>query len=138
ETILREKRDPALLEWSGGNLFKCRVYPILARGEKRIVLTYTQVLPLRGNRYRYDYALQSELLRQHPLRELNLDVRIRSTLPLRSVTTPTYAAQLEQTQNAAKVAFTAQAYTPTRDFQVVVEVDSRKLEVVLIPHRRGE
>ena len=48
ETILREKRDPGLLEWSGGNIFKARVYPIPAHAEKRIKITYTQVLPLHG------------------------------------------------------------------------------------------
>ena len=31
ETILRERRDPGLLEWSGGNIFKARVFPIPAR-----------------------------------------------------------------------------------------------------------
>src|SRR5262249_3108260 len=51
ETILSEKRDPGLLEWSGGNMFKARVYPIFANSEKRIKITYTQVLPLKGNRY---------------------------------------------------------------------------------------
>ena len=49
ETILRERRDPGLLEWSGGNIFKARVFPIPAEAEKRITITYTQVLPLRGN-----------------------------------------------------------------------------------------
>ena len=43
ETILREKRDPGLLEWTGGNLFKARVFPI--GNEKRIRIAYTQVLP---------------------------------------------------------------------------------------------
>jgi len=28
EQILRERRDPGLLEWSGGNIFKARVFPI--------------------------------------------------------------------------------------------------------------
>ena len=27
-------RDPGLLEWAGGNIFKARVYPIAARSEK--------------------------------------------------------------------------------------------------------
>ena len=49
ETILRERRDPGLLEWAGGNIFKARVFPIPADSEKRITITYTQVLPLRGN-----------------------------------------------------------------------------------------
>src|SRR5690606_15291402 len=53
ETILREKRDPGLLEWSGGNLFKARVYPIPAHSEKRIKIVYTQVLPRRGGSFRY-------------------------------------------------------------------------------------
>ena len=34
ETILREKRDPGLLEWAGGNIFKARVYPIPAPRRK--------------------------------------------------------------------------------------------------------
>ena len=30
EDILRRKKDPGLLEWAGGNLFKARVFPIFA------------------------------------------------------------------------------------------------------------
>jgi len=58
ETILREKRDSGLLEWAGRNIFKARVYPIPARSEKRIKISCTQVLPLKGNKYCYSYALQ--------------------------------------------------------------------------------
>jgi len=138
ETILRERRDPGLLEWTGGNIFKARVFPIFAHSEKRITITYTQVLPLKGNRCRYQYALQSEMLKQHPLRELSIDVNVSSVLPLAGVTCPTHPARINRTTHAARVEFTAQEYTPTRDFEVVVEVDGRQSEVVLIPHRRGE
>ena len=34
ETILRERRDPGLLEWTSGNLFKARVFPIEPHSEK--------------------------------------------------------------------------------------------------------
>jgi len=138
EEILRERRDPGLLEWTGGNIFKARVFPIEAHSEKRIKITYTQVLPLRGNSYRYSYALQSEMLKQHPLRELAIDVKINSVMPLASVTCPTHTTRTDRTRHSAHVEFTAQEYTPTRDFEVVVEVDGRQSEVVLIPHRRGE
>ena len=138
ETILREQRDPGLLEWSGGNLFKARVFPIPAHAEKRIKIPYTQVLPLKGSRYRYSYALQSELLQQHPLRDLSIDVKVHSVAPLKSVTSPTHPTRDERTTHSAHVEFTAQEYRPTRDFEVVVEVEDRQADVVLIPHRRGD
>ena len=138
EEILREKRDPGLLEWSGGNIFKARVFPILPQSEKRITITYTQVLPMRGNAYRYQYALQSELLKEHPLRQLEIDVKINSALPLRSVSSPTHLTRNALTAHSAHVEFSAKEYTPTQDFEVVVEAGGRQSDVVLIPHRRGE
>ena len=138
EEILREKRDPGLLEWTGGNIFKARVYPIPGNAEKRIRISYTQVLPLKGSSCRYQYALQSELLKQHPLRELSIDVKLNSEVPLRSVTCPTHTVRSDMTVHSAHVEFTAQEYTPTRDFEVVVEIDRRQADVVMIPHRRGE
>jgi tetratricopeptide (TPR) repeat protein len=138
ETILRERRDPGLLEWSGGNIFKARVFPIAANSEKRIKIVYTQVLPLKGSRYRYSYALQSELLQQHPLRELNIDVKVNSVTALKSVTSPTHPTRDERTPHSAHVEFTAQEYTPTRDFEVVIETEGRQADVVMIPHRRGD
>ena len=138
ETILREKRDPGLLEWAGGNIFKARVFPIFAHSEKRIKITYTQVLPLRGNRYRYSYGLQSEMLKQTPLRELAIDVKVHSAMPLKGITCPTHTVRTDLTANSAHVEFTAQEYTPTRDFEAVIEVAERQGDVVIVPHRRGD
>lgn len=138
ETILQEKRDPGLLEWTGGNIFKARVYPIFGHSEKRIKISYTQVLPFKSGSYRYNYALQSELLQLNPLRELSLDVQIHSAAPLKNVTCPTHTTRLDRTAHAAHIEFSVQEYSPTRDFEVVVEPDGKQADVLLIPHRRGE
>ena len=137
ETILRERRDPGLLEWAGGNLFKARVFPIPGESEKRIKISYTQVLPLRGRTYRYSYALESELLKQRPLAELSLDVRISSTLPLADVSCGTHSCRIGKTAHAGHVEFTAQEYAPDRDFEVAVELDRGRPDVVLVPHQRA-
>src|SRR5947209_6620824 len=138
ETILREKRDPGLLEWAGGNIFKARVYPIPGLSEKRIKISYTQVLPRQGNRYRYSYGLQSELLRQHPLRDLSIDFTVNSAVPLKSVLSPTHAARVAKTEHSGHVEFSAQEYVPTRDFEAVIEVEGQPSSAVVIPHRRGD
>lgn len=138
ETILRERRDPGLLEWAGGNLFKARVFPIEPSGEKRIKIVYTQVLPMRANRYRYSYGLRSEMLQKTPVRQLSLDVQVHSALPLQSVDCPTHAVRSQLTEHSAKLEFEAQQYTPTRDFEVVCEVAAADKDIVVVPHRRGD
>lgn len=44
ESIVYRRRDPALLEWMQGNQFRVRIFPLPARTEKRILLSYTQPL----------------------------------------------------------------------------------------------
>ena len=137
EEIMREKRDPGLLEWAGGNIFKARVWPIFPHSEKRIRITYTQVLPLKGNSYRYSYALQSKMLQQHPLKELSIDFRVHSATPLKSVASPTHTCRTQKAENSAHLEFAAQEHTPTRDFEAVVEVAEQAPVVTVVPHRRG-
>ena len=51
--IVRQQIDPALLEWSGANTFKARVFPIEPQGLKRMVLVYEHTLPRDGDHLRY-------------------------------------------------------------------------------------
>jgi ferric-dicitrate binding protein FerR (iron transport regulator) len=55
ERIVHSQRDPALLEWLDGSTFKMRVFPLEARQEKRIVLSYTQRLPADYGRLQYRF-----------------------------------------------------------------------------------
>ena len=50
-------RDPALLEWERGNVFKMRIFPIPAHGDRRVRLSYSQVLPVVGDRLRYRFPM---------------------------------------------------------------------------------
>jgi Ca-activated chloride channel homolog len=50
EDIRRRRVDPALLEVTAGNQYKLRVYPIPARGERRVVLVVTESLNAAGDR----------------------------------------------------------------------------------------
>jgi tetratricopeptide (TPR) repeat protein len=55
EKIVTSQRDPALLEWVDGSTFKMRVFPLEARKEKRIILSYTQRLPADYGRMTYRF-----------------------------------------------------------------------------------
>src|SRR5215475_10573726 len=55
--IVRARRDPALLEYAGKNLFQASVFPIQPRGDKKIELTYSQVLRNEAGTVAYRYPL---------------------------------------------------------------------------------
>ncbi len=65
ETIMHQRRDPALLEWVDGSTFKMRVFPLEGRKEKRVLLSYTQSLSsLYGTmQYRFPAGHNMELVR---------------------------------------------------------------------------
>lgn len=44
EAVIRKKIDPGLLEKTKGNIFKARIYPIPANGNKRMTIAYEQEL----------------------------------------------------------------------------------------------
>ena len=46
-------RDPALLEMKAGSTVSLKVFPIPAKGKRRVILAYDQALSERGDRVRY-------------------------------------------------------------------------------------
>jgi hypothetical protein len=137
EDILRRKKDPGLLEWEGGNLFQARVFPIEARGTKRVRIRYTQVLPLEGRSFRYRAPLTSEMLRQRPLEHLEVTLRIDSAIAIRDVRSPTHAVDLQRTDHTATVSLRMDGVQPDRDFEAIVELATPP-DLVVLPHRRGD
>lgn len=53
ETTVRNRIDPALLEKTKGNNYKARIYPIPAKGYKRVVVAFQQKLIVSNNSYYY-------------------------------------------------------------------------------------
>lgn len=57
ESIVRQQKDPALLEWQGGDRFKTQIFPIPAKGTKTVILAYETMLPESRDGFSYVYAL---------------------------------------------------------------------------------
>ncbi len=53
DSIVASMRDPALVEFAGFNLIRTSVFPVPARGEQKLRLTYEQVLVKDGHRVDY-------------------------------------------------------------------------------------
>ncbi len=51
ESVIRQNIDPGLLEKTQGNNFRTRVYPLPAKGTRRIVIAYEEELAKVNNKY---------------------------------------------------------------------------------------
>jgi Ca-activated chloride channel family protein len=56
ENIVRQKKDPALIELAGHGLLRSRVFPIAPGETRKITLRYTQVLSRAGDALQFKYA----------------------------------------------------------------------------------
>ena len=57
ESIVRRRKDPALLTLAGHGLVRARVFPFQPGETRRIALRYTQLLPRQGDALRLRYSL---------------------------------------------------------------------------------
>ena len=79
EEIVRSMRDPALLEYIGQGAVQANIFPIPPKGERRIELEYSQVLPSENGLVRYVYPLNTEKFSKQPLETVSVKVEIPTT-----------------------------------------------------------
>ncbi|HJQ38405.1 MAG TPA: VIT domain-containing protein, partial [Thermoanaerobaculia bacterium] len=120
EQFLHQMRDPALLEQDQGNRFSARIFPIEANTTVRLLLSYTQLLPLQnGTR---TYAL--------PLRGMSKV----NKLTFRGFLTPIPAQQASgqlMTSNAQVTSFDETDWTPDRDIVIQLKADDAPSSQIL-------
>src|SRR5215204_7725009 len=55
EQIVRQQRDPALVEWMGYGLLRTRIFPIAPGEQKKVVVRFQSVAEREGDALRVDY-----------------------------------------------------------------------------------
>lgn len=117
EDIVRRLRDPGLLEYIGRNMFRARVFPIPAQGEKRIQFSYSEVLKAERNFVRYLYPLNTERFSSRPLQDVGISVKITSPAPLSNIYSPSHKVSVrKETETRATVGFEETNVKPDKDF----------------------
>jgi len=109
EDIRRRRVDPGLLEATAGNQYKLRVYPLPARGERRVALTITETLPPQGK----GSLLRLPLVFGSQVGHLDVEVNAPGASPrdLQLLGAPAGAQRIASQQGGAGVRFVQQDWT---------------------------
>jgi len=136
EDIVRKMRDPALLEYSGRELFKVRIFPIEPQGKKRITLAYTQVLKSDAGLLNFTLPLNTAKFSAQPLKNVAVKVDLESKRALKSIYSPSHKVEIKRHgDHQATVGFEASDVTPDADFQLYFAPEEGEVGLSLMTHR---
>jgi len=136
EDIVRRMKDPALLEYSGRNAFKVRIFPIEPLGRKRTKISYTQVLRSDNGVFNYTYPLNTEKFSAKPLEEVSLRVRLKNSGNLKNIFSPTHQVEVRRRSNhEATVGFETRNVKPDIDFSLYWNTEEGKVGLSLLTYR---
>lgn len=138
EGIVRRMQDPALLEYMGRGMFKARIFPIPARGDKRVKLSYSQVLKKDNGRCAYRYPLNTEKFSATPLKECSIKVKIDTKTPIKSIFSPSHpSTKVKRSKGtSAAISWVAKNTTPDKDFQLYYDLSDKDVGLSIWSYKR--
>ena len=99
EQIVRQRRDPALLEYLDRGLFQANVFPIPPGESRTLDFTYTQVLEQRDGLYRFNYPLRTRQYSTLPPEQVSVSVELRDQSGLRTIYSPELPIRVDRTED---------------------------------------
>jgi Ca-activated chloride channel family protein len=90
EDIVRQMKDPALLEFSDQGMLRMRIFPIEPNSTKEIKLVFAHYMPTDNGTYEYVYPLNALKYNSHPIEDVVMNVDIKANEKIRNVYSPTH------------------------------------------------
>ncbi|HLQ45746.1 MAG TPA: VIT and VWA domain-containing protein, partial [Planctomycetaceae bacterium] len=136
ESIVRQRRDPALLEYLGQGLFQTSVFPVPPQAERRVEIRYQQLL-------RHESGLTDLLLpigtykhAQHPIETLSVVMRVETSEPLKTLYSPTHAVETQRPDDRHAVCkLTLTNVTNPDDFRLLFGTERGAVGMNVVSYR---
>jgi Ca-activated chloride channel homolog len=151
EEIVRRQRDPGLLEYVGKNLFQASIFPIPPHSDKKLEMTYSQVLKAESGTVAYRYPLGTgqrnwlEPSRTETPRGTRPDVvgtvsgriEIQSKEALRNIYSPSHSIDIKKKgENTAVLTFETSEKN-LLDFQLFYGLSAQDFGMTLLTYREA-
>src|ERR1043165_5043408 len=137
DDIVRRQRDPGLLEYAGKDLFQASIFPILPHSDKKLELTYTQVVHAEAGTVAYKYPLGTgRQLTQ--VGSVAGKIELESKDPLRNVYSPTHQIEVKRSnERNSVVSFETEKGKELQDFQLFYTISKDDFGLTLLTHREA-
>lgn len=90
DRIVRQMRDPALLEYVGAGAIQASVFPIQPFSEVKIEIEYGQLLEVENGLVNYTYSLRTDQFTRRPVERTSISVSVESNDEIGPIYSPTH------------------------------------------------
>jgi len=131
DEIVRQYRDPALLEYVGMGAVQANVFPIPPGETRRIELAYSQVLEVDNGLIHYVYPLDVSLLTsQRPIDDMSISINVMSADEISTVYSPSHQIVVSNNgDNAFSAGFERSNFAADQDFSLYYGIASDEISV---------
>jgi Ca-activated chloride channel family protein len=136
EDIVRKRKDPALLEFVGTKMLKCRVFPMNPNSETKVKLDYSMALKSDGGLFEFSYPLRSAKPEAGKIGSCALKVRVENKDGIKTIYSPTHQVDVSRKgDNEATLGFEQANLDPERDFKLYFGVSKKDVGVSVVTHK---
>lgn len=133
--IVSRQRDPALLEWLGDRIFQVRILAIPANGDKRVRITYHEVLSSQNGVIKYLYPLKAAKLSKRPLQDCQVKITITNPQPIHSIYSPSHNLTIHREGKTKAIAsYREKGVLPDQDLLLYYTVSKKDLGMNLLTY----
>jgi Ca-activated chloride channel family protein len=138
EDIVRQIKDPALLEYTGQGIFKVRIFPIEPRSKKKVTISYREVLNSDNGMYEYVYPLNTEKFSAKPVKSVSVKVELKTNKEIKNIYSPTHSVDVVNKNNhQAVISFEEENTKPGIDFKLYYNTDNDDVGLSLLTYKTG-
>ncbi|MFO0982261.1 MAG: VIT domain-containing protein [Planctomycetota bacterium] len=136
ESIVRRRRDPGLLEYLGHGILQASVFPIPARSDLDVVLSYSEVLDRQGDGlFAYRQPIAGCQRSWSSAAQIVLSVELVTQASLKMLFCPSHRAEIvKQDDHHARISF--EGREAQRDFTLLYSTAQSDFGVTLLSYRR--
>ncbi len=136
ERIVRQSKDPGLIEFIGSRLLQMRVFPIEPGSDTTIKLRYQQVTRPVSGMTGYHYPLRTGGTASQAYGMVRFAVKLETKAPLKSIWSPSHAVEIvREGERTARIAYEASGGSLQDDFLLLYGTDESDLGLSVVAFR---
>ncbi len=140
DEIVRQYRDPALLEYVGSQAIQANVFPIPPGESRRITIRYTQVLEVDNGLLHYVYPYDvTSLLSSRRVDSASISVNVSGNDEISSIYSPSHNVAITRQDNDTgfRAGWEASNYAANDDFSLYFGLANDEISLNLLSYRES-